>query len=384
MKNFFKAIGLWSTIDERFEKPPEGITLTGDIATKLKKKRYLDYKACYYLAIKVELYVSIKYLHARSSKEAWTILVKSYRKVAEIKKEKLQEFRNQFEFTRMRPIESIKESFTRIKEIVNGLRTNEEVLEEVKVVEKILQSLSLKFHNKKVIFKTTKDLSMLRLDDLKDELVTYEISMNQQKDETLEEASQEKDDQRKEKEDALDLAKINQEGQNSEIEEKIREYDLVARDASPKEVGISQENLFDGIEDEPSNERSKMVHQEKIFNDPPKFEAKIAWDPKPQQRMTIDIEDAINFVPLFEIACLKEHDKLFVNDIILQPIKLLIGVDWVYKTTHKAVGEVDGFKVKKKYVDDILKGFTMVKAKSYMTNIEEKLKLTKDDTRDFC
>ncbi|XP_070050386.1 uncharacterized protein [Nicotiana tomentosiformis] len=166
MKNIFKVIGLWSTIDEGFEEP---------------------------------------------RKEAWTILVKSYRKVAEIKKEKLQEFRSQFELAHMRPTESIKEFFIRIEEIVNGLRTNGEVLEEVKVVEQILQSLSLKFHNKKVIFEAIKDLSILRLDDLNGELVTYEILMNQQKDETLEEASQEKDDQPKEKEDTPNLAEINQE-----------------------------------------------------------------------------------------------------------------------------------------------------------------------------
>ncbi|XP_070049231.1 uncharacterized protein [Nicotiana tomentosiformis] len=158
----------------------------------LEKKRHLDYKARYYLAIKVELYVSKKYLHAKSSKETWTILVKSYRKVTDIKKEKLQEFRSQFELARMRPTEPIKELFTRIEEIVNGLRTNGKVLEEVKVVVKILQSLSLKFYNKKVIFEATKDLSMLRLDDLKGELMTYEISINQQKDKTLKEASRKK------------------------------------------------------------------------------------------------------------------------------------------------------------------------------------------------
>ncbi|OIT08537.1 hypothetical protein A4A49_62884, partial [Nicotiana attenuata] len=112
----------------------------------------------------------------------------SYRRDADIKKKKLQEFRCQFELAYMRPTESVKECFTRIKEIVNGVMTYEEVLEEVKVIEKILQSLSLKFHNKKVILEATKDLSRLRLDDLKGELMTYEISLNQQKDETLEEA----------------------------------------------------------------------------------------------------------------------------------------------------------------------------------------------------
>nr|XP_016508974.1 PREDICTED: uncharacterized protein LOC107826500 [Nicotiana tabacum] len=190
MKNFFKAIGLWSTIDEEFEEPLEGITLMGDAAMQLEKKKLLDYKAHYYLVIKVELHVSKRYLHAKSSKEAWTILVKSYQKVANIKKEKLQEFRSQFELTRMRPTESIKEIFTRIEEIVNGLRANGEVLEKVKFVEKILQSLSLKFNNKKIILEATKDLSTLRLDDLQVGLVTCERSLNQQKDETMEDALQ--------------------------------------------------------------------------------------------------------------------------------------------------------------------------------------------------
>uniref|UniRef100_A0A1S4CJQ2 Uncharacterized protein n=1 Tax=Nicotiana tabacum TaxID=4097 RepID=A0A1S4CJQ2_TOBAC len=201
VKNFFKAIVLWSTIDKGFDEPPECTTLTGDAVTQLEKNRHLDYEARYYLAIKVELHVSKKYLHAKSSKEAWTILVKSYRKVTNIKKEKLQKFKSQFELARMRPTESIKESFTRIEEIANSLRTNGEILEEVKLIEKILQSLRLKFSNKKIIIEATKNLSTLELDDLEGELVTYKRSLNQENDATLEDVSQEKVDQPKEKED---------------------------------------------------------------------------------------------------------------------------------------------------------------------------------------
>ncbi|XP_070047448.1 uncharacterized protein [Nicotiana tomentosiformis] len=309
MKNSFKAIGLCSTIDEEFEKPPEGTTLTDDIATKLEKKRHLDYKARYYLAIKVELHVSKKYLDAKSSKEAWTILVKSYRRAAAIKKEKLQEFRSQFEVARMKPTESVKEFIARITEIVNDLRTNGEVLEEVKIIEKILQSLSLNFNTKKVTLEAIKDLSTLRFDDLEGELVTYERSLNQHKDETLDDAPLEKDDQSKEKEGTPIMTEINQEGQNSKIDEKRREgtckfccdrdfieseeksnnvqidlprisaivknEDLVARYARPKEIGVLQEKLFDGIEDEPSNEKSKTIHQEKVFDNLPKIKAEI-------------------------------------------------------------------------------------------------------------
>nr|XP_016436796.1 PREDICTED: uncharacterized mitochondrial protein AtMg00810-like [Nicotiana tabacum] len=88
-------------------------------------------------------------------------------------------------------------------------------------------------------------------------------------------------------------------------------------------------------------------------------------------------------VPLFEIGSFKKYDEIFIGGITLHPVEYLIGVEWAYKSNYKAVREVDGFKVKEKYVDDILKDFTMSKTKSYKSNIQVKLKLTKDDTRDF-
>lgn len=87
----------------------------------------------------------------------------------------------------MKSTESVKEYFARI---VEGLRTNGEILEEVKIVKKILESLSLKFHTKKTIIESTQDLNFVRLDDLEDELVTYEMSLNQKGVEILEETLQ--------------------------------------------------------------------------------------------------------------------------------------------------------------------------------------------------
>jgi len=99
--------------------------------------------------------------------------------------------------------------------------------------------------------------------------------------------------------------------------------------------------------------------------------------------MITDIENGINFVPLFEIACFKEYDEMFIDGITLKTIGRLIGIEWVYKANHKANGEVDDFIVKEKYVIDILKGCIIGKAKSIMINFEEKMKLTKDCASDF-
>jgi len=50
---------------------------------------------------------------------------------------------------------------------------------------------------------------------------------------------------------------------------------LGSRDARQKAIGVLQKKLFDGIEDEPSSEKSKMIHQEKIYDNLPKIEAEI-------------------------------------------------------------------------------------------------------------
>ncbi|XP_060184723.1 uncharacterized protein LOC132614321 [Lycium barbarum] len=206
--NFFNVVRLWSIIDEGFVETAEGTTLTGEAATQLEKNMQLNYKAFYYLNSKVRLHVYNKYLHAKSTKEAWTILVKSYRRAADVKREKLQELWRQYKLPQMKPTESVKEFFTRIIKIVNDMKVNGEVLEDAKVVEKILQSLRLEFHIKKTVIEATQDLNTLRVDDLEDELVAYEMSLNQQTHEIVDEALQTKDEP-KDKEESSNLAEIN-------------------------------------------------------------------------------------------------------------------------------------------------------------------------------
>ncbi|XP_070010427.1 uncharacterized protein [Nicotiana sylvestris] len=211
MKYFFNVAGLLSIVETGSDEPPEGTTLTGDAATQLEKNRQLDYKARYYVTSKVELRVSNKFLHAKSTKEAWRILVNSHRSSAEVKKVKLQELRRQYELAQMKPIESVKEFITRITNIVNDMRT---ILDEVKVVEKILRSLSIKFHTKKVVLEATKDLSTFTLDDLEGELVTYEMSLTQYTPEIVEETLQAKVNQPKAKEKTSYPKETNQRYQN--------------------------------------------------------------------------------------------------------------------------------------------------------------------------
>lgn len=84
----------------------------------------------------------------------------------------------------------------------------------LKVVEKILRSLSIKFHTKKVVLEATKDLSTFTLDDLEGELVTYEMSLTQDTPEIVEEALKAKVKQPKAKEETSYPKETNQRVQN--------------------------------------------------------------------------------------------------------------------------------------------------------------------------
>ncbi|KAL3498468.1 hypothetical protein ACH5RR_041200 [Cinchona calisaya] len=94
------------------------------------------------------------------------------------------------------------------------MRTNGEIVEEVKIIEKILRSLSTKFHTKKTVLDANKDLNTLKLDVLEGELVTYEMSLSQQTADIVEEALQFKVDQPKQKEENVNFDEANQRGQN--------------------------------------------------------------------------------------------------------------------------------------------------------------------------
>ncbi|XP_071907816.1 uncharacterized protein [Coffea arabica] len=213
MKNFFQNIGVWNIVETGYTEPIEGKELSSDAVKELEKNRQLDCKAMYYLNTQVQLHVAKKFIHAKSAKEAWTILVNSNRGAANVRKIRLQELRRQFELAQMKSTESVKDFIGTIKEIVNDMESNGENLEEVRVVEKVLRSLTTKFHTKKTVLEATKDLDNLSLDELEGELLTYEISLNQQTSDTVEEVLQAKVDHPKGKE-GVNRMDTNQRGQN--------------------------------------------------------------------------------------------------------------------------------------------------------------------------
>ena len=77
---------------------------------------------------------------ATTTKEAWEILQNSFKGVEKVMRVLLQTLRDEFEALQMKSFESISYYFSRFLVIVNQLKRNGESMDDVRMIEKILQS----------------------------------------------------------------------------------------------------------------------------------------------------------------------------------------------------------------------------------------------------
>src|SRR5690606_18389794 len=85
---------------------------------------------------------------------------------ARVKRAQLQRLRKTFETLEMRYGEGIVSYFGRVMEIVNDMRNCGEAMEDVKIVEKILRSLTDNFNFVVCSIEESKDIDTITIDEL--------------------------------------------------------------------------------------------------------------------------------------------------------------------------------------------------------------------------
>ncbi|XP_068651551.1 uncharacterized protein [Aristolochia californica] len=174
MKTFLGVHDVWDIVENGFSEPEKEDVLTQEQKISLKDLRKRDKKTFYliYQALDDDGFEKIS--SATSAREAWEKLQTSYKGVEKVKKVRLQTLRGEFECLHMKSYESILDYFSRVVIVSKQLKRNDEKLEDVRIIEKILCSLDPKFEHIVVTIEETKDLEEMPIGQLQGSLQAYE------------------------------------------------------------------------------------------------------------------------------------------------------------------------------------------------------------------
>ena len=117
-----------------------------------------------------------------------------------------------YELFMMKSEETISEMFARLMEITNGLKGLGREYSNAELVRKVLRSLPSSWHTRATVIEESKNLATLSLEELIDSLMTYEINVKRNEDNT-----------RKKK--SIALKAMNDAKSSSEEEEFENSYD---------------------------------------------------------------------------------------------------------------------------------------------------------------
>ena len=174
MENFFRARGLWSLIENGLEEPTTTTILTTEQRTQLDNAKMNDHKVKHYLYQAIDRVTFEQILNRSTSKIIWESMKGKFGGNARVKKSLLQKLRRDFELLEMKDDEKVEEYFTRVLAVTNQMRSNGEVLEDMKVVEKILRTLSERFMYVVVSIEESKEIERISVDELQASLVVHE------------------------------------------------------------------------------------------------------------------------------------------------------------------------------------------------------------------
>ncbi|XP_057776317.1 uncharacterized protein LOC130995181 [Salvia miltiorrhiza] len=174
MKALLGAHDVWEIVENGYEEPRDEATLSQQQKDRLRDARKRDKKALclIYQALGDDDFEKIS--NASTAKEAWEKLQNACKGAEQVKKVRLQTLRGEFESLHMKESESISDYFSRVLAVSNQMKRNGEKLEDVRIMEKILRSLTPRFEHIIITIEETKNLEEMTIDLLLGSLQAYE------------------------------------------------------------------------------------------------------------------------------------------------------------------------------------------------------------------
>ncbi|XP_031737643.1 uncharacterized protein LOC105435094 [Cucumis sativus] len=133
-----------------------------------------DLKVKIYLFQAIDRTILKTILKKNTAKEIWDAMKKKYEGNARVRRSYLQALCREFEILEMKSGEGVTEYFSRVMIVANKMRTYGEDMQDVKVVEKILRSLTDNFNYIVSSIEESKDPNTLTIDELQSSLIVHE------------------------------------------------------------------------------------------------------------------------------------------------------------------------------------------------------------------
>ncbi|KAG7553691.1 GAG-pre-integrase domain [Arabidopsis suecica] len=177
MENLLRSKEYFGVVRDGVPEPTSEETLSEAEKKTLAEARLKDLKAKNYLFSAIDKSILKTITLKDSSKQLWDSMKTKYQGNSRVKRAQLQTLRRSFELLEMKAGESITDYFTRVMVVANDMRNCGDEMQDVKIVEKILRTLTENFNYIVCSIEESKDIDSLSVDELQSSLSVHEQKM---------------------------------------------------------------------------------------------------------------------------------------------------------------------------------------------------------------
>ncbi|KAL8096471.1 hypothetical protein AgCh_037437 [Apium graveolens] len=174
MENLLRSKEYWTIIETGIPEYDAKEKLTDAQKMPLDEQKLKDLKAKNYLFQSIDKSILKTITHKETTKQLWDSMKIKYQGNARVKRAQLQTLRRNFEILEMKIGESVTDYFARVMLVANDMRNLGKDMQDVKIVEKLLRTLTEKFNYIVCSIEESKDIDHLSMDELQSSLLVHE------------------------------------------------------------------------------------------------------------------------------------------------------------------------------------------------------------------